>query len=124
MRVVRTSEPSFEEAFRAIQGRGKVFDPELWQRVAVIVEDVSRRGDEALFEYTEKYDRHRIDAGSVEISKTELAAAAARVSGDDRAILELSAARIKNFHEKQIMNDWVSVEEEGVELEKDRKSVV
>ena len=30
MKVIRTSDPSFEESFRIIQGRGKVFDPELW----------------------------------------------------------------------------------------------
>ncbi|HPJ96453.1 MAG TPA: histidinol dehydrogenase, partial [Syntrophales bacterium] len=60
MKVIRTSDPSFEEAFRIIQGRGKVFDPELWQRVATIVEDVAKRGDEALFEYTAKFDTHTI----------------------------------------------------------------
>jgi histidinol dehydrogenase len=117
MKVINTKDPSFEEAFRVIQGRGKVFDPELWQGVAAIVEDVARRGDEALFHYTAKFDNHTIDEKTVEISKSELDTAAAKLSKEDRAILELSAQRIRKFHEKQVMTDWCLMDEEGIELE-------
>ena len=79
MKVISTKDPIFEEAFRVIQGRGKVFDPELWQRVAAIVEDVAQRGDAALFEYTAKFDHHILDEKTVEISRAELDAAAAQV---------------------------------------------
>ena len=88
MKVISTSDPSFEEAFQIIQGRGKVFDSELWQRVAAIVEDVAKRGDAALFEYTAKFDNHIIDENNVEISRSELDAAASKVTKEDWAILE------------------------------------
>lgn len=117
MRVISTKDPSFEQAFRTIQGRGKVFDPELWQRVAVIVEDVAQRGDEALFHYTAKFDNHVIDEKTVEISSSELEEAASKVTEEDRAVLELSAERIRKFHEKQVMEGWMLMEEEGIELE-------
>ncbi len=117
MKVIRTSDPSFEESFRIIQGRGKVFDPELWGRVAAIVEDVAKRGDAALFEYTAKFDNHTIDEKTVEISKSELDAAASQVTREDWAILELSAERVRKFHEKQAAKDLIDHEEAGIELE-------
>jgi histidinol dehydrogenase len=117
MKIIKTTDPSFEEAFRVIQGRGKVFDPELWQGVAAIVEDVARRGDEALFHYTAKFDNHTIDEKNVEISKSDLDTAAAKLSQEDWAILELSADRIRKFHEKQVMADWALMDEAGIELE-------
>ena len=117
MKVISTKDPSFEEAFRVIQGRGKVFDPELWQRVSAIVEDVAQRGDEALFYYTAKFDNHVIDEKNVEISPAELDEAASKVTKEDWGILELSADRIRKFHEKQVMENWVLMEEEGIELE-------
>jgi histidinol dehydrogenase len=116
MKVIRTDSAAFEQQFRAIRERGRIFDPELWAAVERIVEDVGRRGDEALFEYTAKWDGHVVTAVTVEASLDERKAAVAKVSPEDLEILRLAAGRIERFHEHQRCEGWSVQDEQGVEL--------
>lgn len=116
MKIIGTNDATFEGFFRKIQERGRAFDPELWQAVGRIVEDVERRGDEALFEYTARWDGFSVTAETVEASAAEQEAAAAQVSDEDRDILRLAADRIRRFHERQKNESWSVRDEEGVEL--------
>ena len=72
MKIIRTDEAAFEGEFRRIRERGRIFDPELWAAVGRIVEDVGRRGDEALFDYTARWDGHAVTAATVEASPEEI----------------------------------------------------
>jgi len=116
MRIISTGDNSFAEIFSAIQKRGKVFDPILWEQVAQIVNQVAEKGDEALFGYTARFDGHAVDRNTVEISRDDLHEAASQVDKDDRAIMELAAARIRRFHEAQITGNVTITEENGTEL--------
>jgi histidinol dehydrogenase len=116
MKIIRTDSAEFEGHFRRIRERGRVFDPELWAAVGRIVEDVGRRGDEALFEYTARWDGHAVTAATVEASAVEWKAAAAQVLPEDAEILRLAAGRIERFHEHQRREGWSVADGEGVEL--------
>lgn len=116
MKIIRTDSEGFEGFFRAIRERGRTFDPELWAAVERIVEDVGRRGDEALFEYTAKWDGHVVTAATVEASLEERKAAAAKVSPEDLEVLHVAAGRIERFHERQRCEGWSVQDEQGVEL--------
>ena len=116
MKIIRTDSTEFEGHFRRIRERGRVFDPELWAAVGRIVEEVGRRGDEALFEYTARWDGHAVSAATVEASAAERTAAVAQVAPEDLEILRLAAGRIARFHERQRQEGWLIAEEEGVEL--------
>jgi histidinol dehydrogenase len=116
MKIIRTDSAEFEGHFRRIRERGRVFDPELWAAVGRIVEDVGRRGDEALFDYTARWDGHAVTAATVEASAVERKAAAAQVPPEDLEILRLAAGRIERFHEHQRCEGWSVADEEGVEL--------
>ena len=116
MKIIRTDSAEFEGHFRRIRERGRVFDPELWAAVGRIVEDVGRRGDEALFDYTARWDGHAVTAATVEASAVERKAAAAQVLPEDAEILRLAAGRIERFHEHQRCEGWSVADEEGVEL--------
>ena len=76
MKIIRTDDAEFEECFRRIRERGRVFDPELWSAVGRICDDVALRGDEALFQYTAQWDGHSVTAATVEASPAERKAAA------------------------------------------------
>ena len=87
--------------FQRIRERGATFDPDLWTTVGRIVDDVALRGDEALFDYTARWDGHAVTAATVEASPEERRDAAAQVAPEDLAILRLAAGRIGRFHERQ-----------------------
>ncbi|MBN1612891.1 MAG: histidinol dehydrogenase [Deltaproteobacteria bacterium] len=116
MRIVRTHEASFEEMFRRIQNRGIMVDDEIWKVVKEILDAVALRGDEALFDYTLKFDGHAVSADNVELSGRQKAEALTKVDAREREVLELAAERIERFHRRQVMEGWLSADEEGVQL--------
>jgi len=116
MKIARTTDSDFEALYSRITRRGRVFDEDLWIRVKKIVEDVARRGDEALFDYTQQLDGYALTAESVVVSETELEDAASRVEASDLAIMRTAAARIEAFHRHQIAGDWTMSNEPGVTL--------
>ncbi|MHB8771441.1 MAG: histidinol dehydrogenase [Syntrophales bacterium] len=116
MRIIRSDDAEFEQFFRRIRERGRAFDPELWAAVGRIVDDVARRGDAALFEYTARWDGHPVTAATVEASPEERRTAAARVAPEDLAVLSLAAGRIERFHLRQRQEGWMVSDEAGVEL--------
>lgn len=82
-----------------------------------VLKNVRQRGDEALLEYTAKFDRMTLAKGSeLEIPKAELEAALKRIPKDQRDGLELSAQRVKSYHENQVMKSWSYTEEDGTFL--------
>ncbi|OPY14862.1 MAG: Histidinol dehydrogenase [Syntrophus sp. PtaB.Bin001] len=116
MRIARTTDSDFEDLYRQITQRGRVFDEDLWAVVKKIVEDVARNGDEALFEYTCRLDGHTLTADTVAVSEKELEEAAARVEDSDLAIMRQVAQRIEAFHRHQITEDWTVSDEPGAIL--------
>ena len=116
MRIIHTGDALFEEVFYRITQRGNVFDERIWSVVKVIVEDVAVRKDQALFEYTEKFDGYTLNSKSVAVSPEEMEQALAQVSDDDLSVLRVAAERIEKFHRKQVIHDWCDSDEEGIEL--------
>ena len=116
MEIIRTDSAEFEGRFRMIRERGRLFDPGLWAEVGRIVEEVDRRRDEALFEYTARWDGHAVTAETVEASAEERKAAAAKIPPEDREVLRLAGERIERFHKHQRREGWMVSDEEGVEL--------
>jgi histidinol dehydrogenase len=106
MKIARTTDSDFDALYRRITRRGRVFDEDLWMVVKGIVEDVARRGDEALFDYTKRLDGCALTAETVAVSAGELDEAAAQVEAADLAIMRQAAQRIEAFHRHQIAESW------------------
>jgi len=116
MKTIRTDDAAFENVFREIMKRGNVFDERVLTVVKSIVDDVAVRKDQALFEYTEKFDGCVLDRETVVVSAEEMEQALSRVKSDDIAVLRAMAERIERFHRNQEMRDWFVSDEDGVEL--------
>ena len=84
--------------------------------VSDIVEDVRKRGDEALFEYTLKFDKCEINKGNVEVTKAEIEEAYKALDNDFIEVLKKSAKNIRDYHELQKRNSWINTREDGVIL--------
>ncbi len=89
-------------------------------KVAAIVHEIRMRGDAALIEFTEQFDKRSpvsgSGAGSYEIDRARWDAAAATVAAPVRAALQRAAARITTFHQKQLEADILQ-EADGIRLE-------
>ena len=81
-------------------------------KVAEIIRNVRERGDAALREYTEKYDRAKVD--SVTVTEAETAEALAQVEPEFMAVLEKAAANIRKFHSRQVRNSFIINDEDGI----------
>lgn len=76
-----------------------------------IVEDVRNRGDEALREYTSRFDGVEIE--SFRVSEEAIQAALEKVDPKVEAALEKAAAQIRDFHERQKQQSWINVRPDG-----------
>ncbi|MBS0564447.1 MAG: histidinol dehydrogenase [Proteobacteria bacterium] len=96
-----TSDAGFEAAFAAFLTTKREEAPDVDKAVAAIIADVQARGDAALIELTARFDRLELTADRLAFSEDEIEAECAKVSPGDRAALELAAARIRAYHERQ-----------------------
>ncbi len=89
--------------------RGGGVDPEVLSAAARIVEDVRRRGDEAVREYTERFDGVAIEV--MRVTSEEIEAAVATAPPEFKDALAVAAASIYEFHERQVPQSWFTTEE-------------
>jgi histidinol dehydrogenase len=113
MRVLKAGSPETAAFLRALRERARSPAPEVEAAVRTILEDVRRRGDAALFEYTEKFDGIRLDAGTLRVSEAEVESALRSLDPAVSEALALAARRIEAFHRRQHRESWF-YQEEGV----------
>jgi len=100
-----TTDAGFEAAFAQLLSMKREEAEDVDQAVAAIIADVRARGDAALLELTARFDRMELTADRLAFSEAEIDAEIAKVSEEDRAALELAAARIRAYHERQVPED-------------------
>lgn len=106
----------FEAAFAALLGAKREEAADVDDAVAAIVADVRARGDAALIELTERFDRMTLTPARLRFAPDEIDALAAGVSAEDRAALELAAGRICAYHARQMPRDESWTDEQGATL--------
>jgi histidinol dehydrogenase len=116
IRFLRFSDAGFAEAFRQISERGETIPAGIVETVQEIMADVRKRGDEALCEYTERFDHLKLDAARLELSKGEIEQALANVDSHTLETLQLAADRIAAFHRKQKEETWLTDDEPDIRL--------
>ncbi|MYN12389.1 histidinol dehydrogenase [Pusillimonas sp. TS35] len=112
-----TRDDGFRASLRALLAYDASQDESIEQAVTGILRDVQQRGDDALLEYTRRFDR--VDAASVaelEIGHDALHAALDTLDSAQRAALETAASRVRRYHERQRAESWSYTEEDGTVL--------
>lgn len=110
------SQPDFEARFAALLDAKREDSPDVDDAVAAIIADVRSRGDAAVIELTERYDRIALSPDELRLQPEEIAKAIEDVSAEDRAALELAAERITAYHERQRPHDESWTDEAGATL--------
>jgi histidinol dehydrogenase len=88
------------------------------QIVREIVSTVRKKGDRALIDYTEKFDRQNLTVELLRVSGSELDAAYQQISQDLLHAIQLACQKIEAFHRQRIPQSWVQFEEDDVVLGK------
>ena len=110
------SDADFEQRFVALISAKRETAQDVETAVRAILDDVRKRGDAALTEYTKKFDGLDLTADRLAVSREEFAAAEKAVSAEARAALTLARDRIEAFHLRQMPKDDRHTDAEGVEL--------
>ena len=97
--------PGFEAAFDAFLAAKRETLADVEQAVADILAQVRDRGDSALIDYTERFDRVLLRPAELRVGEAELNGAAARCPAETLAALELAAGRIEDYHRRQLPPD-------------------
>jgi histidinol dehydrogenase len=117
MRRLDTRDASFDERFAELVALDTAVDRAIDATVERIIDDVRQRGDAALLEYTNRFDRMQATALSeLEIGTAEMQAALTQLPAEQRTALESAAQRIRVFHERQKGASWSFAEADGTEL--------
>ncbi|AXI50295.1 MULTISPECIES: histidinol dehydrogenase [unclassified Sulfitobacter] len=109
-------QPDFEQAFTALLSAKREDSPDVDDTVAEIIAHVRSKGDAAVIELTQKFDRIALTPDTLRITAAEVDAAIAEVSDADRTALELAAARIRAYHERQLPEDAQWQDDAGATL--------
>ncbi len=105
------SEKDWPQLADIIKGRADA-DVSVDATVKDILDDVVRRGDEALLEYTKKFDCPELDK-PLRLDAMEIAHGAASIGTADMAIIDEAAANIRSFHEAQVEKSWFITQADG-----------
>jgi histidinol dehydrogenase len=110
------SDPDFETRFSVLLAAKRETAEDVEAAARAIVYGVRERGDAALVEYTEKFDRLALTPDKLRITDAEIAAAEASVPTEQRDALLFARDRIEAFHRRQIPADDRYTDAAGVEL--------
>ena len=111
-----TTDSDFPSAFTALVDARREADEDVSRDVTAILKAVRAGGDAALADYTQRFDRHDLNVSGWSVTATETRAALDGISSELRDALELAAARITAYHEKQKPQDSDGVDAAGVRL--------
>ncbi len=96
--------------------RGLVPDAELMSQVAAIVDNVRRRGDHALIEYTARFDGVRLQPSELRISEETLRRSAERAGARVLEAIREAIRNVRTFHQRQVEASWEITPADGVRL--------
>lgn len=114
IRRLNTAEAGFQENFSKLVSRDANVSPVIAQRAEAIVDDVAKRGDAAVLEYTERFDHLKVDKLSdLIISADEMHEALVNLPTEQRDALEEAACRIRVFHEKEKLQSFQMTDSMG-----------
>ncbi len=115
-RRLDASAADFAVAFETLLADREAVTDDVSAVVRGILDDVRARGDQALFDYTKRFDRLDLATTGLRFPDGEIAAAARSIPAETREALELAARRIEAFHRRQVPADLDFEDEEGVSL--------
>ena len=116
MRIQKLDENSRKNLLEDLLKRSPNNYGQYEQGVTEILANVKANGDQALFEYTKKFDQADLNAGNIKVTDAEIEEAYALVDRKLVEIIRKSLANIRTYHEKQRQTSWFDSKPDGTML--------
>ena len=116
MRIVKLTKETKENILNDLLKRSPNNYSEYESTVNDILADVRERGDQALFEYTLKFDRFALNEDNIRVTRAEIEEAYGLLDDGLLDIIRRSADNIRAFHKKQLRSSWFDAKEDGTIL--------
>ena len=116
MRIIKLNEQSRANILADLLKRDPNNYSAYEDTVQAIVDDVRARGDEALFEYTKKFDGAELSADNIRVTQAEIQEALSQVDPGLLAVMKKSMKNIREYHEKQKQYSWFDSKPNGTIL--------
>ncbi|WP_294945490.1 histidinol dehydrogenase [Sulfurivirga sp.] len=117
IRRLDANAPDFRQQLDALLAWESVSDDKVNQIVLDVLRNVRERGDAAVLEYTERFDRLKLEKGAdLEIPRARLEQALETIAPELREGLEVAAERIRAYHRHQVEESWSYREADGTLL--------
>ena len=117
IRRYTTTDATFDASLKQLLAFEGAQDDQVDAVVAGILNDVKKRGDAAVLEYTQRFDRLSADRmDDLELPQARLAEALGNLPAEQREALKQAAERVRIYHEKQLMSSWNYTEADGTML--------
>jgi len=112
-----TTQSDYQEEMDALLAWEGVSDDNVNITVKDIIKNIRLRGDDALIEYTNKFDRMNVSAMSeLTFKQQQLDDALNNIPAEQRQALETAAERVRSYHKHQTMESWSYTEDDGTLL--------
>lgn len=112
-----TTQSDFDDALAKLLAWDDSVDHQVNESVRHILREVKTRGDAAVLEFTEQFDRLKVGSmAELEMDKSRLLEALERILQDQRVALETAAERVRDYHERQDQKSWQYEDEDGTIL--------
>ena len=115
MKLCKFTDSDYQVVIEALENRSNIDLFTHDETVRKILQDLKERGDEALLEYTHRFDRYDLSVEHLRVTPDETRLAYDSVTEEEIAALKEAAERIRRFHERQRQESW-RYDEDGVSL--------
>ncbi|MEY8426223.1 histidinol dehydrogenase [Lachnospiraceae bacterium 46-15] len=116
MRTIKLTKETKQNLLRDLLKRSPASYGEYEGKVADIVNAVREKGDAAVFEFTERFDKAKLTAESIRVTEDELQEAYAQISPELLEVMQKALRNIRSYHEKQRRYSWFDSQPNGTML--------
>lgn len=116
MRIIELNQETKDSLLENLLKRSPSNYGQYEQTVNEIIADVRARKDQALFEYTSRFDKCELTKETIKVTEEEIEEAYAAISPEFIEVMKKSAHNIRSFHEKQLHSSWIIPKDDGTIL--------
>ena len=116
MKVLKVNKENTRDIQRDLLKRSPSSYDSYARAVQDIIDDIKEHGDKAMFAYTEKFDKCKLDTSSLQVTEEEIREAYEQVDPGLVDVIRKALVNIRSYHEKQRRNSWFDPQPDGTIL--------